>query len=87
METTISAIDSKPHPHLTEVEFHINKKPVRMNGHRHTGIEIKDAAIAQHVKIQRDFLLYLEHPHQPNQPIGDDEEVAITEAQPFQGNC
>jgi hypothetical protein len=72
-----------PHPHAHEVEFFVNKKPVHMTGHRHKGIEIKDAAIAQGVKIQRDFLLFLEHEHQPNKPIGDDEEVTINKHSRF----
>jgi hypothetical protein len=67
-----------PHTHLEQVEIHVNTKLVRLLGHVHNGLEIKDAAIAQGVKIQRDFLLFIEHEHQPNQPVGDDEEITIT---------
>jgi len=70
-------------PHLQEVEFHVNNKPVHMPGHVHTGLEIKKAAIAQGVKIKLDFLLYLEHEHQPNEPIGDDQDVKITQHSRF----
>ena len=72
-----------PYPHLEEVHFHLNRRPVRVFGHTHTGLEIKDAAIAQGVKIARDFLLFLEHEHQPNQPVGDDEEVHVTKHSRF----
>ncbi len=70
----------KPHP---RVEIHVNEKPVHVIGHRQAGLEIKRAAIAQHVKIELDFLLYLVRPHHPNLPIGDDEEVAVTHESRF----
>ena len=70
-------------PHAQEVHIHVNEKPVHMAGHRHTGLEIKQAAIAQDVKIQLDFLLYLLRPHQPNKQVGDDEEVTITDGSRF----
>jgi thioredoxin reductase len=71
------------HRHLVEVHFHVNDRPVHLKGHRHTGLQIKEAAIAQHVKIQVDFLLYLVRHHHPNQPIADDEEVHITDESRF----
>jgi thioredoxin reductase len=72
-----------PASHASEIEIHVNERPVRMIGHRHTGLQIKEAAIAQHVKIQIDFLLYLERGHAPNKQIADDEEVAITHESRF----
>ena len=69
--------------HVQAVEIHVNEKPVRMIGHQHNGFEIKEAAIEQHVKIQRDFLLYLLRHHQPNLPIGDDEGVTLTHESRF----
>src|SRR6266568_3571549 len=72
-----------PAPHTREIEIHVNERPVNMIGHRHTGLEIKETAIAQGVKIERDFLLYLVRDHQPNMPIDDDEEVTITDKSRF----
>jgi len=72
-----------PDPHTRKIEIHVNERPVHMIGHRHTGLEIKEAAIAQHVKIERDFLLYLVRDHQPNKQIEDDEEVTITDKSRF----
>lgn len=72
----------QPEPPV-DVEIHVNEKPVQMVGHHHTGLEIKKAAIAQHVKIEIDFLLYLVRPHQPNQPIGDNESITITRESHF----
>jgi hypothetical protein len=54
-----------------------------MTGHRHTGLEIKQAAIAQHVRIELDFLLYLEGPEGQTKHIDDAEEVTITDKTHF----
>lgn len=65
------------HPHHDVVRFRVNEKPVHMAGHRHTGLQIKEAAKEQDVKIELDFLLYLLRHHHPNKHILDDEEVHI----------
>ena len=70
-------------PSLQVVEIHVNERPVHMKGHHHTGLQIKEAAIAQHVKIKLDFVLYLLRHHQPNKPVADDEEVTITHESRF----
>jgi len=72
-----------PHPHPETVEFHVNEKPVRMDGHLHTGLQIKQAAKAQGVKIELDFLLYLVRHHQPNKLIPDGEDVHVTHESRF----
>jgi hypothetical protein len=72
---------TEPHPHV--ITIHVNEKPVNMTGPRHTGLEIKQAAIGQHVNIQLDFVLYLLRHNQPNQPIDDTEMVTITEHSRF----
>ncbi len=74
-----------PHPgrHPDEVRIHVNDRPVELKGDRHTGLQIKEAAIAQHVKIELDFLLYLVRHHHPNQQIADGEEVHITDESRF----
>jgi hypothetical protein len=79
---------SKPQPLLhhepqARVEIHVNTKPVRLFGHRHTGLEIKTAAIAQHVKIELDFILYLIRHGEPNKLIPDDEAVHVTNESRF----
>ncbi len=75
------------HPHHQPspetVEFHVNEKHVRMEGHTHTGLQIKEAAKAQGVKIELDFLLYLLRHHQPNQLIADGEDVHLTHESRF----
>jgi len=70
----------EPHP---RVEIHVNEKPVHMVGHQQTGLRVKKAAIAQDVKIELDFLLYLLRHHQANLPIGDNEEISVTHESRF----
>jgi Multiubiquitin len=72
-----------PPPHVDEIEIHVNERPVHLTGHRHTGLEIKQAAIAQHVRIEPDFLLYLEGPEGQTKHIDDAEEVTITDKTHF----
>jgi hypothetical protein len=72
-----------PPPHVHDIEIHVNERPVHLTGHRHTGLEIKQAAIAQHVRIELDFLLYLEGPEGQTKHIDDAEEVTITDKTHF----
>jgi hypothetical protein len=72
-----------PTHHLEPVRVHVNEKPVHLKGHHHTGLQIKEAAKAQYVKIELDFLLYLLRHHEPNKSIRDDEEVHINEESRF----
>jgi hypothetical protein len=78
-----AAVRQAPEAQTHQITIHVNEQPVDMTGHRHSGLEIKQAAIAQHVKIELDFLLYLEHTHSPNEPVADNQEVTITEKSRF----
>lgn len=71
------------HEPRPRVDIHVNTKAVRLTGHHPTGLEIKKAAIAQHVKIELDFLLYLLRHGEPNKLIADDEEVHVTDESRF----
>ena len=82
MEASQEVAEKHPIPQV-RVEIHVNEQPVVVVGHRHTGLEIKEAAIAQHVKIQLDFLLYLLLPNRPNKLIGDEEDVTGTKDSRF----
>lgn len=61
-----------------KVEIRVNGKKVEMIGREHTGLEIKKAAIDQGVNIKLDFLLYLIREGQPNEPIGDNQQIKIS---------
>jgi hypothetical protein len=56
------------------VVIHVNEQPVRVP-HRVSGLQIKEAAIAQGVPIQTDFVLSEELPNRRTKIIGDQDEV------------
>ncbi len=60
----------------------VNKKAVEMEERRVTGLEIKQAAIAQHVKIELDFQLALIEPR-GERIIGDNDEVHLAKHSTF----
>ena len=60
------------------VTIHVNEKPVKLLGHVYTGLQIKEAAIAQGVKIELDFVLSEELSHDRTRIIADDQRVAVT---------
>ena len=65
----------------------VNNKPVVLDDHRVTGLEVKRAAIAQGVNIQEDFLLTLEpHEGKPARIVGDAETVTVTKHSVFTAN-
>lgn len=65
----------------------VNRKPVTLESHRLTGLQIKEAAIAQGVEIQLDFLLTLEtSPGHPARTIADDELITVTKHSAFRAN-
>lgn len=73
------------HAHGQKITIHVNERPVVMVGHDHTGLEIKQAAIAQHVPIKLEFVLSIERGHGQDQTkiIGDDDRVHVTEHSRF----
>jgi Multiubiquitin len=69
------------------VTVRVNNKPVILTKHRVTGLEIKQAAIAQHVDIELDFILTVEaRDGQPAETIDDDRTITVTEHSEFSAN-
>jgi ADP-glucose pyrophosphorylase len=66
-----------------KVTIHVNEKPVKLIGHIQTGLQIKQAAIAQGVKIELDFVLSEELSHDRTRIIADDQRVAVTNKSRF----
>ena len=66
-----------------EIRVTINRQwSVIVHGNRQTGLSIKEAAIAQGVPIQMDFLL--SRKHGPKfQPVGDDEHIRVHDSDEF----
>jgi hypothetical protein len=71
----------KHHDHTVTVT--VNKHPVRLTHREATGLQIKQAAIAQGVRIELDFVLSELREHRPAQVIGDTDIVRITEHSRF----
>lgn len=69
------------------VTITVNTKPVVLERHRATGLEIKQAAIAQGVEIELDFLLTEEATNgQPARTIDDDMTITVTKHSVFSAN-
>ncbi len=70
-----------------EVTVTVNTKAVVLPKHRVTGLEIKEAAIAQGVQIELDFILTLEaHDGKPAETIADDKTITVTKHSEFIAN-
>lgn len=78
-----STLEQQVEAHGRTVEIHVNKKPVEVKGPRVTGLEIKQAAIAQGVKIELDFILSEELPSGETRVIGDADVVTVTKHSKF----
>jgi hypothetical protein len=60
-----------------QVEIEVNGKPVEMAKAAATGMEIKQAAIAQGVNIQLSFVLQQELPNGSSKIVGDGDTVQL----------
>lgn len=69
------------------VVVEVNTKSVELAKHRITGLQVKEAAIAQGVEVEVDFHLTLEaHGGQPAERIDDDELITVTKHSVFTCN-
>jgi len=67
--------------HLVTVT--VNEKAVEIAGPKATGLEIKQAAIAQDVNIQLSFVLSEELPNRKTKIVGDNDEVTVNKNSKF----
>lgn len=65
------------------VTITVNEHPVNVTGPKATGLEIKQAAIAQGVKIELSFVLQEELPNRHTRIVGDHDEVTVTKHSRF----
>ena len=70
-----------------KVTVHVNGKPVVLRKHRVTGLEIKQAAIAQRVEIELDFILVEERRGNDDRVIGDTDTITVTKRSQFTANA
>lgn len=64
------------HEHF-EAHVTVNGKPVILRQHRLTGLQIKEAAIAQHAAIELSFILQEELPNGHQKIIGDADSIEV----------
>lgn len=70
-----------------EVTVKVNTKPVVLPDNQVTGLQVKQAAIAQGIEIELDFLLTLEaHGGHPAETIDDNEPVKVNKHSEFTAN-
>ena len=67
------------HEHDKTVVIEVNAHKVEMPAGPATGLEIKEAAIKQDVKIQLNFVLQVQLPNGSAQIVGDDDKVSLSE--------
>jgi hypothetical protein len=84
--TTLGPTTYDDHRHVLAVTVHVNERPVHLPGHHVAGLEIKQAAIAQSVPIQLDFILVEELGHDRTKPITDAKHVHVTHHSRFLAN-
>jgi hypothetical protein len=82
-----SALDQQDLGKHGSVTVAVNKKPVVLDAHRVTGLQVKEAAIEQGVDIELDFHLVLEADGgRPARKIEDDETITVTHKSVFTAN-
>lgn len=65
------------------IEITVNNRPVGVEDKHLTGLQIKQAAIAQGVPIQLDFLLSEQLKHGETRIVGDADEVKVDKHSKF----
>lgn len=76
-----SEVNDPDHRHFFTI--HVNERPVRVGGPHTSGLAIKEAAIAQGVKIELDFILSEEFPDGRNRIVADDDQLTINDRSRF----
>ena len=71
------------HGHDQQIAIFVNEQPVTLDEARQTGMSIKQAAIAQGVQIQPDFVLSIERGGGKTELIGDDQPVRVHKGERF----
>jgi len=80
MSSAVEEVEAERH-HLVDVV--VNKKHVEVEGPKATGLQIKEAAIAQGLDIEITFLLSKKVGDHKTEKIGDDEVVHLHKGEEF----
>ncbi len=79
METSVQETGHREHL----VTIAVNDQPVEIRGPRATGLEIKQSAITQGVRIELSFVLSEELPNRRTRIVGDTDVVIVTKHSRF----
>ena len=81
---TASTMDGTEHStgRPRTIRVTVNRQPVDLPGREVSGLEVKQAAIAQGVQIQLDFQLSVKHGDRYN-VVGDTDEITARENEEF----
>lgn len=80
---TTTAISQARDRRTRSVHITVNNKPVKVQGPRASGMEIKKASIRQGVVIELDFQLAMLGSDGKYDPVGDDERVEVRNRSEF----
>lgn len=69
--------------HGDRISIFVNEQPVVVDDKKQTGMSIKQAAIAQGVGIQLDFVLSIERGGGKTELIGDDDKINVKNGDRF----
>ncbi|MDX2546739.1 multiubiquitin domain-containing protein [Streptomyces sp. WI04-05B] len=83
MSSTVEQADAQTPGKGHSVTITVNNKAVEIIGPRVTGLQIKEAAIAQGVQIELDFQLSQELPSGETRIIGDSDVVTVNKKSVF----
>jgi hypothetical protein len=86
MAGTLEDQTAEAHGHR-EVEVSVNRSRVRLEHRRVTGLQLKEAAIAQGVEIQPDFQLWRIDGDGKRHQIGDEQEIDLHDGERFAANA
>ena len=73
-----------PHPDPHQIQIFVNGKPVTVHEKELEGLKIKEAAIAQGVQIQLDFVLFEDLSNGKQVIVKDEQIVKVHEHQRFE---
>ncbi|MFF7473402.1 multiubiquitin domain-containing protein [Streptomyces sp. NPDC008092] len=83
MGSTVEQVDAQSPGKGHAVTITVNNKTVEITGPRVTGLQIKEAAIAQGVEIELDFQLSQELPSGETRIVGDTDVVTVNKNSVF----
>ena len=80
---TTATLDKVSDKHTLPVGITVNNKPVKLDGHKASGLDIKKAAIDQGVPIELDFHLARLGPDGKYDPVDDADPVEVSDGSEY----